>query len=232
MVRETHTVKELPESERPYEKFMQAGPEALSDAELLAVIIRSGTSGRKSIDVSRELLSGGSQNLLNIYETSFEDMMGIRGIGKVKAIQLKCVGELAKRIASARYAGHVRMNNPQSIADYYMERVRHETREQLWLLSFDSNCQLLGDALVSIGGASSAYASPREIFLSALKKGAIQIVLLHNHPSGNPEPSEEDDQVTEQIAACGTILGIPLIDHIIIGDCSFYSYHQHQRILL
>lgn len=225
------TIKELPDSERPYEKFLKTGAESLSDAELLAVIIRSGTHGRKSIEVSQDFLGIGNRNLLNLYDVSFEDMKRIRGIGQVKAIQLKCIAELSRRIAETRYQERICMNNPKSIADYYMERLRHERQERLMVLFFDAKCRLLEDVMLSVGSATSAFVSPREIFLAAFRHSAVQIVLLHNHPSGVPEPSMEDDVVTRRVLEGGRLLGIPLVDHIILGDQCYYSYTEHKRII-
>ncbi len=225
------TVKELPDSEKPYEKFLKYGAEALSDAELLAVIIRSGTNGIKSVEVAQNFLGIGGRSLLNLYEIPYENMLTLRGIGRVKAIQLKCTAELAKRISQTRYAARVRLSHPRTIADYYMERLRHERREQLLLCMFDSKCHLMDDRLLSIGSAEESIVSPREIFAAALTCRAAQLVLLHNHPSGIPEPSRADDAVTERICRCGRMMGIPLSDHIIIGDHSYYSYREKNRIV-
>lgn len=225
------TIKELPDSERPYEKFEMAGAETLSDAELLAVMIRSGTNGKRAIDIAQEFLSTGTRNLLNLYEISYGDMQKIPGIGRVKAIQLKCIAELSRRIAAANYRKDVCFTKPDTIAFYYMERLRHEKQERLLVSMYDAKCHLLADTLLSIGSVSSSIAEPREIFLEALRHQAVHIVLLHNHPSGSPQPSKNDDLVTKRIAECGNMLGIMLADHIIIGDNVYYSYREHQRIL-
>lgn len=224
------TVKELPDSEKPYEKFLRSGPGALSDAELLAVIIRSGTNGRKSVEVAQDFLNYGNRNLLNLYETSYEDMLRIPGIGQVKAIQLKCIAELSRRIAEARYQRRVRLNDAGSVADYYMERMRHEKQEKLLIAMFDMKCCLLGDVILSVGSATSTYVPPREIFLTALRYQAVQIIMVHNHPSGSPVPSASDHAVTKRVEECGALLGIPLSDHIIIGDHSYYSYREQGLI--
>ena len=225
------TMKQLPDSEQPYEKFLKYGAAALSDAELLAVIIRSGSQGRKSIEVSQEFLRLGDGNLLNLYAVSFEEMQHIRGIGRVKAIQLKCIAELSRRISETSYREHIRLDHPQTIADYYMERMRHERKEHLSALFFDVRCHLLGDALLSVGSATAAFVSPREIFLAAFRYEAVQFVLIHNHPSGDPTPSSQDDDVTKRVWECGKLLGISLIDHVVVGDRSYYSYREHRRII-
>lgn len=231
MIQTFTSMKELPDSEKPYEKFLESGAESLSDAELLAVIIRSGTQGKTSIEVAQDFLAQGNRNLLNLYELSFDEMKQIYGIGRVKAIQLKCVAELSKRITKTRYQDGLSMNHPQTIADYYMERMRHEKQERLLALFFDSKCRLLSDVVMSIGSVTTTFVSPREIFLTALRCNTVQIILLHNHPSGNAQPSEEDDEVTKRMKECGELLGIPLVDHIILGDQSYYSYRAHKRII-
>lgn len=225
------SMKELPDSERPYEKFLTSGAGALSDAELLAVIIRSGAQGKRSIEVAQDFLAKKSRSLLNLYELSFQEMLQIRGIGQVKAIQLKCIAELSKRIAKTRYQERLSMNHPQTIADYYMERMRHEKQEQMLALFFDSKCRLLSDKIMSVGSVNATVVSPREIFLAALDRKAVQLVLLHNHPSGDAAPSAEDDMVTERVHTCGELLGIPLMDHLILGDGTYYSYRAHKRII-
>lgn len=220
------TIKDLPDSEKPYEKFLKYGPKSLSDAELLAVIIKSGTNGLKSVDVASNFLNQKNRNLLNLYDVSLEEMQKMRGIGKVKAIQLKCIAELSNRITDARYIKRVSLRDAHSVAAYYMEKLRHETQEQLILCMFDSKCKLLADEVISKGSVSSSIVPPREIFIAALRKCAVHIILLHNHPSGISAPSREDDEATRRIAECGQMIGIPLSDHIIIGDHNYYSYRE------
>ena len=220
------TIKELPDSEKPYEKFLNYGPESLSDAELLAVIIKSGTNGLKSVEVAQNFLNQRNRNLMNLYDVSYDEMLRMKGIGKVKAIQLKCIAELSNRITATRYAQQIALLDAQSIAAYFMEKLRHETQELLVLCVFDSKCRLLAEEVVSKGSVNSSIVPPREIFLLALQKRAVHIVLLHNHPSGVSAPSREDDEVTRRISECGQMIGIPLSDHIIIGDHNYYSYRE------
>ncbi len=231
-MKSTMTIKDLPDSEKPYEKFLKYGAGSLSDAELLAVIIKSGTSGARSVDVARHLLNTGQRNLLNLYDISYKEMTKIRGIGKVKAIQLKCVAELSKRITETKYHNEICLDHPESVAIYFMEKLRHERREHLMACMFDSKCRLIGEHLLSLGSIDSSIVSPREIFRAALACNAVHLILVHNHPSGVPEPSGADDIVTEQIAQCGRLMGILLSDHIIIGDRSYYSYREKKRIVV
>lgn len=224
------TVKELPESEKPYEKCLHYGAEYLSDAELLAVIIRTGTTGRKSIDVAQEILNCNEKSLLNLFHMSLDELMKISGIGTVKAVQLKCLAEITKRMTKAVRLREVTLNSASSIAAYYMEELRHEDRENLMLCMFDSQCVLLGDEIISIGTVNASLVSPREIFIRALANQAVYIILLHNHPSGVPLPSAQDRLVTRKIQECGELMGIHLSDHIIIGDNQYFSFKEENLL--
>ncbi|MCC8081963.1 MAG: DNA repair protein RadC [Lachnospiraceae bacterium] len=220
------TMKDLPDPEKPYEKCMRQGPASLSDAELLSVIIRTGSKGERSTDLAVRILNAGPDGLLNLIYLQPDDFMQIRGIGQVKAVQLKCVGELSRRMASAvRHVDPV-FAGPDEIAAYYMERMRHETKEILMLAMFDRKNMLLGDQVISVGTSNASLISPGEIFKAALQKKAEFIILLHNHPSGNPEPSREDIRVTQRIRECGDLLDIPMMDHIIIGDNCYFSFRE------
>ena len=184
------------------------------------------------MEVARDLLTYRHQNLLNLYEYSFDELCDFKGIGRVKAIQLKCIAELSKRMAKTRYKERICLSDPGSIASYYMEDMRHESRERTMVLLFDAKCRLLEKVMMSVGSATAAFVSPREIFLAALDKGAIQIVLMHNHPSGDPTPSREDAHLTQRIKECGDLMDIPLSDHIMIGDNKYYSFRENKHILV
>ncbi len=227
---EHFTIKNLPESERPYEKFLEYGESQLSDAELLAIILKSGTAKENSLDVARKILHGNHNNLLNLYDLTFRELMDFSGIGKVKAIQLKAVAELSKRIAKTQSGYTLHMNKPDSIANYYMEQLRHLKEELLVCAFFDAKCSFLGDKIISKGSVNYAYVSPRDIFLHAFDFKAIQFVLIHNHPSGDPTPSEDDIRITRRIEKGAHILELELLDHIIIGDNKYYSFHENKQL--
>lgn len=223
-------LKNLPESERPYERFAALGVEALSDAELLAIILKSGTRDVTSLDLARALLSECQGNLLNLYELSYEQLLQKKGIGPVKAMQLKAVAELSCRIARTSRGYQLRMNNPQTIADYFMEDMRHHQREVFKGAFFDAKCGFIGAEEISSGSLTFAYVSPMELFRRALLRNAVMIVILHNHPSGDPTPSEEDVELTDRIAQGAELLGLTLADHIVIGDNRYYSFREHLRL--
>lgn len=224
--------KELPASERPYEKCLLAGPQALSDAELLAVILKNGSRQMNVVMLAQSILQAGGGNLLNLYDMSMEELMAFPGIGEVKAIQLKCVAELSRRIAQTDRKDRVCLTDAGSVAAYYMERLRHETQEQLLVSMFDNKCHLIGDSLIATGSVSAVIGSPRDIFLRALQRRAVALILLHNHPSGEPYPSPQDIRLTRRLKECGELLDIELSDHIIIGDNSYYSFRENKQILV
>lgn len=223
------TMQMMPQNERPYEKCLLTGAESLSDAELLAVIIRTGARGKQSLELSREILKSTEekQSILKIQNLTINELMKMKGIGKVKAVQIKCIAELAKRIAKASAAAELSFTKPESIANYYMEELRHQKQEHMILVMLDTKSGLIGDKVLFKGTVNASLASPREMFIEAVKKEAVYIILLHNHPSGNPTPSQEDLQLTKRVQQAGDLMGIQLIDHIIIGDRKYVSFAEN-----
>lgn len=222
--------RKIPDGELPYEKCEKRGAGNLSDAELLAVILRTGTNGSTAVELAQSILAGEPGGLLNLYQTSMEELKQISGIGRVKAIQLKCIGEISKRISMAQHLQGITLESAKAVADYYMEQLRYEEREVLLVSMYDAKCRLIGDEMISVGTVTSSLVSPREIFLRAVGRHAVTIILLHNHPSGVPEPSPADKRATEQVKLCGDMLGIHLSDHIIIGDNRYYSFKEQGLI--
>lgn len=223
-------MKNLPESERPYERLQTLGAEALSDAELLAIILKTGTKDMTALDLARNLLSECQGNLLNLYELSYEQFQKRKGIGPVKAAQLKAVAELSRRIARTGRGYQLSLGNPSSIADYYMEDLRHRREEVFLGAYFDAKCRFLGDCQITTGSINFAYVSPLELFREALLKNAVMVVALHNHPSGDPSPSEEDIRLTESVVRGADLLGLTLADHIIIGDRCYFSFKENHLL--
>ncbi len=213
---------------RPYEKCLSAGPSALSDAELLAIIIRTGTRGISSVELSEQILalSKNYSGLTGICHLTLPELLTLPGVGQVKAIQILCIGELSKRIATYQAKEKIIFHNPVTIADYYMEQLRHEEQEQMICMMLDTKNHLLGEELLTLGTVNSSIASPREIFLSALHYHAVNIILVHNHPSGDATPSEADIDFTKRIKYAGELLDIHLLDHIVVGDHQYFSFNE------
>ena len=224
-------MKDIPNAERPYEKCLKQGAEALSDAELLAVLLRTGTKGENVLALAKRLLyEDGGAGLLGIHQFSFQSLMKLKGIGKVKAVQILCLSELAKRLSKASVEPRLRFSSSQSVAEYYMEDLRHRNQEVMKLLLLNSKAELIDETNISKGTVNASLVTPRELFVEALKKEAVSMILLHNHPSGDPTPSRDDILTTKRISECGLLIGIELLDHIIIGNNCYVSF-QEEKLL-
>lgn len=217
-------IKELPESERPYEKLEKYGEKALSNAELLAIIIKNGTKEDTSVSLAQKVLNLGNTNDLRfLHEISLEELQNIKGIGKVKAIQIKALAEITKRIAKPINMSKIQIRSSKDIASLLMEEMRYEKRELVKLVILNVKNIVLKIIDVSDGGTNFAILEPKHVLKEPIKMQAPKIILVHNHPSGNPTPSKEDYETTERIKICSKIMGIELIDHIVIGDGTYQS---------
>ena len=232
MQNEHQKLKDLPINERPMEKFLEYGPASLSDAELLALVIRVGSKDKHVVELMNMVLSkaGEGAGLTELNNMSVDELQHVPGIGQVKAVQLKCIVELAIRLAKQEKKHKVRFNQPRSVADYYMQEFRFKDREELLLIMLDTKGKLLKDAIISSGTINYSILEPREVFVTAFQYHAVQIILLHNHPSGDPTPSKEDLISTKRIKEAGEIVGIELIDHIIIGDNRYISMSERNLL--
>ena len=211
----------------PYERFFRFGAENLTEAELLAIIIRVGTKGQNALDVAKQVLGLArypKEGLLGLYDVTLDELKGVGGIGEVKAVQLKCLTELSKRISTARAREGINFTSPDQAAEYFMEKLRHRTTECVMLVCLDTKGQMLCEKKISEGSVNMSLISPREIFLTALEMRAVNILLVHNHPSGDPTPSSSDKILTCHVREAGEGIGIPLLDHIVIGDRRHVSF--------
>lgn len=217
----------------PYEKFKELGAESLTEAELLAIILRTGTKDCKATELAEQVLQSGTcgkQGLLGLHHVTLEQLQNIRGIGPVKAVKIKCITELSRRIASTRAWDDLVFQKSGTVAAYYMEQMRHKHTECVLLILLNSKGNLIKEVEISRGTVRMSLLSPREIFLEAFKADAVQMILLHNHPSGDPTPSREDIHITEAILALGRQMDLPLVDHIIIGDNRYCSFKEQGLI--
>ena len=213
----------------PYEKFMRFGAENLTEAELLAIILRTGTKDSSALQLAEKVLALAKyprEGLLGLYDVTLEELMSIKGIGMVKAIKLKCLTELSMRISRACAKRGLCFTNSKTVAEYFMETLRHRDTECVILVCLDSKCQLLHEKKLSDGSVNMSLISPREIFIEALHSKAVNIILVHNHPSGDPTPSKSDKELTENVRLLGEKMDIPLLDHIIIGDNRYTSFKE------
>lgn len=223
------TMKELPLDAQPYERCLREGPEHLSDAQLLSIIIRTGSKEESSLELASKILALNypREGILGLLHLSLPQLMSVKGIGKVKGIQLLCIGELSRRIWKKKNLEQpLSFQNAKDVADYYQEDMRHKEQEQFRMMMFNTRQVMLGEVLLTQGTVNASFASPREIFLEALRNQAVSLILVHNHPSGDPEPSIEDIRLTKRIREAGELLDIRLLDHIIIGDNSYVSLKE------
>ncbi len=218
----------LTDLSRPYEKCLRFGASVLTDAELLAVIIRTGTRKTDCFHLAEQLLqlSGGGEGLSFLARITVPELMTLSGIGEVKAIQICCIGEISRRISSSGARSRIRADDPGSVADYYMERLRHDEQENICCMMLDMKNHVIGEELVTRGTVSASLLSTRDLFLAAMRFRAVGIILVHNHPSGDPTPSGEDYALTEKVARAGELLDIHLLDHIVIGDRCYVSFTE------
>ena len=223
---EHRLIADLPADLRPYEKCEACGVEALTDAELLAVILKSGSRDRSAVLLAEEILysEDRTDGLLKLMHWSQEDYKAVKGVGRVKALQLLCVAEISRRISRRRAEEHLKLDDPASIAAYYMEHLRHANEEEVHLMLLDSRNRFIRSVMVSRGTVNHSAVSSREIFTAALKNRAAAFVMVHNHPSGQPDPSRDDIMLTCTLIRCGYMMNIPIRDSIIIGDGCFISF--------
>lgn len=219
-------IKQLPETERPYEKMELYGEKALSNAELLAIIIKTGTKEESSIVVAQKLLSmntSTANNLDFLKEITLSELMRIKGIGKVKALQLKAVCELAKRMSTPLNYQKVKIKKPEDIVTLLMEEMRLEKQEIVKLVILNNKNQIIKIKKVAQGGINSVNMSYKDILAEPIKVQAPKIILVHNHPSGDSTPSRADIEITKRIFEIAQLFNIELLDHIVIGNGNFTS---------
>lgn len=219
-------MKDLPEAERPYEKLEQYGAKALTNAELLAIIIKTGTKDETAVGLAQKVLklnTDEKDNLKFLCDLTVEEFAKIKGIGKIKAIQLKAVCELATRINSVSSYKEKQILRPKDIAEILMERTRFEKQEILKVAMLNNKNKLIRIKEIAKGGGNFVAATIRSILNEAVKIEAAKIILIHNHPTGDPTPSKQDIEFTKNVEQASKILGIQLLDHIVIGDLKYVS---------
>lgn len=224
-------MKELPISERPYEKMEMYGESILSNAELLAIIIKSGTKEESSVALAQKILSLGKEyskdTLSFLQDITIEELTKINGIGKVKALQIKAVCELAKRISRPIDNQKIKIKSPQDIVNLVMNELKLEKREIVKVVVLNSQNVIIKIQTIALGKTNSANIDIKDIFTEAIKRGLNKIILLHNHPSGNSIPSKQDIDFTKRIEEAGNLLNIQLLDHIIIGYNEYTSIKSY-----
>jgi DNA repair protein RadC len=222
-------IKDMPLNERPYEKLEKFGPEALSNAELLAVVIRSGNKEETAVALAQRILTLGEEDggITGLHDLSLEELRAAKGVGKVKALQIKAVMELSKRISSALAMNNrMTVKSPEDVSRLLMEDMRHLRKEVFKVILLNTKNHIIKHVNISMGSLNSSIVHPREVFSEAVRSGCSGMLLVHNHPSGDPEPSREDIETTERLVSAGNILGIKVLDHVVIGDGRYISFKE------
>lgn len=223
------TIKELPEEERPREKLLKLGAQNLSNAELLALIIRTGNKKRTAVELAQDILNnfGGLSSLMTL---GVEEIQKINGVGLAKSTQLRAITELSKRLFASSEDNKIRVKGPRDVFNLMMPKLRYSKQEIFCLILLDAKSQLISIPEITKGGLTSSIVHPREVFKEAIRRSSAAIILVHNHPSGIPDPSEEDIKITHRLLKAGELMGIEVLDHIVIGDGIFESMKEKQII--
>lgn len=222
-------IKDWPEDERPREKLRKRGADNLSDAELLAILLRAGTGRVTAVDLAKSLLIE-FKSLRELAERDIGEYEQYKGIGSTKAITLAAAFEIGRRIAAGARPQRIAVLSPNAIAERYIHLLETVKQEEFRVILLDTANTIIGEQVVTRGSLNMSVVHPREVFKKAIANSAAGIIVLHNHPSGNPSPSEEDRQITKTLSEAGKIIGIQLLDHIIIAGRNYYSFIEHKEL--
>lgn len=218
------SIKEWPEDDRPREKLIKFGPEALSNAELLAIILRTGAKGKSALDHARMIIRKFS-GFKEIEKAGVAELRGIaKGIGLAKIAQIKAVCEIAKRYSEEKIKIGAQFHNSRQVFNHFHESLRSKKKEVFVALLLDGKNRMIKEETVSAGSLTSSIVHPREVFNPVIKESAASVILVHNHPSGDPAPSKEDKEITKRLRDVGELIGVQVLDHIIIGNGRYVSF--------
>jgi DNA repair protein RadC len=217
-------VKDLPLDDRPREKLILRGAQSLTDSELIAILLRTGSKGKPVVEIARDLITEHT-NLAVLATSTIEKLRKNRGIGNDKAATLAAAFEISRRISSqSKFFSNKKITSPEDIAEIFIPLLRDDLKEKFFVICLNSANKIIKNEMISIGNLNSSVVHAREVFKVAIENNSANIILMHNHPSGNTEPSNEDITVTNKIVEAGKIMGIQVFDHIIIAGNSFFSF--------
>ena len=219
----------LPDNQKPRERLARLGADHLTDTELLELIIASGTDGKDVASIAEEIIAEINGNLFELANYSVKQFER-KGISEGKSSALCAAVELGKRISTRTADGRIDVNHPERVKSLFEAEIRALPQENFLVLMLNAKMEVIRKLTVSIGTASSAYSSPRDVFAAALKSGAAAIIVAHNHPSGDPQPSPADTAVTKKLFEAGKLMDVPLLDHIIIGLNGYFSFREEKII--
>ncbi|SKC64456.1 RadC family protein [Maledivibacter halophilus] len=224
------TIKKMPENERPREKLIRYGPQTLSNIELLAILIRTGSREQSALELANVLLSHHEKGIRYLANCTVEELSEIKGIGTSKACQILAAVELGNRLSRSSLEIKRTIKSPKDVTDMFINDMRFLEKEHFKVIFLNTKNEIITFETISIGSLNASIVHPREVFKRAIKKSSASIILLHNHPSGNPQPSKEDINITKRLIEAGQIIGIEVLDHIIIGDGNYFSLKEESLI--
>lgn len=223
----TVSVKDMLPFQRPREKFLEVGSERMAMEELLAILLRTGLKGQSAIDLGKDIIESLPDGVYGLNSITVEDLRKIKGIGRDKAITICAAIELGRRLGELRVKStYADFSQPYVVAQYVMERLRHEREEHVWVAMLTSRNTLIQMEPISKGGIAASLVEQRTVFRKAIACNAAAMILIHNHPSGDSRPSDDDIQLTKLFVRAGQFMGIPVLDHIVIGDGEFTSLSE------
>lgn len=220
-----YMLRDIPQEQRPRERMLHYGAGALSHAELLAILLRTGTRQESAIHVAQRILSEAG-SLRSLVDLSIEELVQIKGVGPAKAVQLKAGIELGQRLSQSRLPSSPTIRSPRDAADLLMEQLRYLQKEHFVCLFLNTKNHVIAQETLSMGSLNAAIVHPREVFRAAIKCSSASLICAHNHPSGDPTPSPEDIKLTKRLLEAGEIVGIEVLDHVVIGDGKFVSLKE------
>lgn len=220
------SIKHYPEEMRPREKLLLYGPEALSDQELLAILLQTGTKNKSALDLAQDLLLSGG--FVYLTQVSTEELRCIKGMGQAKTAQVKAALEIGRRLARQKMGPRPTINSPAEAAGLLMAEMSYLDREHFKVINLNTKNHVLGIDNISVGSLNASLVHPREVFKAAIKRSAARLILVHNHPSGEPQPSSEDVALTKRLCEAGKLLGIDILDHVILGRNNYLSMKEKE----
>jgi DNA repair protein RadC len=229
-MKEKYTIMEIPKDERPREKLLKYGAKSLTNSELIGILLRVGSNKDTAITLGQKILKENEKGLLNLVNATPDSLNKFHGVSNAKAATILAAVELGKRISSTKASESFKITSPQDVSALVMEDMRYYKKEYFKIILLDTKNKVIDIITISIGSLNSSIVHPREVFLEAVKKSSASIILLHNHPSGEVQPSREDINITQRLIEAGDIMGIKVLDHIIIGDGTYLSFKEENII--
>jgi len=219
-------LKTIPLIERPREKLCHFGVSALTNSELMAIVLQSGSREESAIQLGQNIINLFDHGIQGLNDVTVEELTAVKGVGIAKACQISAAVELCRRISKCKKNILGKINSPKTVVEYFQEELKHLNKEKFIVVFLNTKNLITSYEVVSVGSLSASIVHPREVFNRAIKKSAASIILIHNHPSGNPSPSREDEAITKRLCNVGEVVGIKILDHIIISEDGYFSFKE------